>query len=64
VESDGPAAASEPACSRAIQFGKRSREGGVGPTCKVSGPPVRAFDGRIYRREVISEQSVEVGGEN
>jgi hypothetical protein len=47
-----------------FNLGREAGERGAGPTCKVSGPPVRAFDGRIYRREVISEQSVEVGGEN
>jgi hypothetical protein len=47
-----------------FNLGREAGERGAGPTCKVSGPPVRAFDGRIYRREVISEQSVKVGGEN
>jgi hypothetical protein len=52
------------ACSRAILIWGRSRGVRTGPTCKDLGPHGRAFDGRKCRREVISEQSVEVGGEN
>jgi hypothetical protein len=68
VESDGRVAASEPgsvlACDSTWEEKQGKGERGAGPTCKVSGPLVRAFDERIYRREVISEQSVEVRGEN
>jgi hypothetical protein len=59
VEGDGWAAAGNLGACVSIWeeklgacVGKRSRgngkgERGAGPTCKVSGPPVRAFDGRI-----------------
>jgi hypothetical protein len=54
---------------RAILIGidlgeKQGSEVRTGPTCKDLGPHGRAFDGRKCRREVISEYSVEVGGEN
>jgi hypothetical protein len=51
VEGDGWAAAREPGtvlASVSIWEEKQGKgERGAGPTCKVSGPPVRAFDGRI-----------------
>jgi hypothetical protein len=57
VEGDGWAAAREPGSVRfnlgreagSVRFnlGREAGERGAGPTCKVSGPPVRAFDGRI-----------------
>jgi hypothetical protein len=55
--------------SRAISIGidlgeKQGSEVRTDPTCKDLGPHGRAFDGRKCRREVISEHSVEVGGEN
>jgi hypothetical protein len=61
---DGPLPANVLACDSIWEEKQGKGERGAGPTYKVAGPPVRAFDGRIYRREVISEQSVEVGGEN
>jgi hypothetical protein len=55
----------ERAISIGIDLGeKQGSEVRTGPTCKDLGPYGRAFDGRKCRREVISEHSVEVGGEN
>ena len=57
VEGDGWAAAREPGSVRfnlgreagSVRWEEKQGKGerGAGPTCKVSGPPVRAFDGRI-----------------
>jgi hypothetical protein len=51
-------------CDLGSIWGRKASEVRTGPTCKDLGPHGRVFDGRKCRREVISEHSVEVGGEN